>query len=253
MVVYSCSAAAAAATAAVVTAASAAASITPVCPTWCDHLASHGQRRAPARVHSRPRRISRPRPYTLQPVQCLLRCWSSLVSLLLLLSCVCRCRCGQHHPRNLALYWYGSLGGLQSVLWWTRGAVIAFGWALTIVLFVTRRAQIGRKDFCYAPGEEPNAKCFLVVIFLEKKSVSKEPEVLQYCYKGSDPRAAYTARYARDGRIIRTSTTNKCEGGRKERPMIWCNCTGWFKLKGGNDLPHECRSNNLVSPSQEGA
>ena len=42
---------------------------------------------------------------------------------------------------------------------------------------------------------------------------------LEQCnvYKGSAPRAADAARYARARK-----TTTKCEGGRKKRPMIWC-------------------------------
>ena len=38
-------------------------------------------------------------------------------------------------------------------------------------------------------------------------------------YKGSAPRAADAARYARARKIL----TNKCEGGSKKRPMILCN------------------------------
>ena len=37
-----------------------------------------------------------------------------------------------------------------------------------------------------------------------------------YMYKGSAPRAADAARYARAKKI----STNKCEGGRKKRSMI---------------------------------
>ena len=55
-----------------------------------------------------------------------------------------------------------------------------------------------------------------------KRSLSLETDVGDklkvVIYKGSAPRAADAARYAR----ARKNATKTCKGGRKRRPMIWC-------------------------------
>ena len=55
---------------------------------------------------------------------------------------------------------------------------------------------------------------YMLVLFFSTEMVG-----VGIIYKGSAPRAADAARYARARKIL----TNKCEGGSKKRPMILCN------------------------------